>query len=30
VKEILTPHGFGFSLERVRDTTRFRIDMPAA
>ena len=30
VKEILTQHGFGFSLERVQDTTRFRIDMPAA
>ena len=30
VKEILTQHGFGFSLERVNDTTRFRIDMPAA
>jgi len=30
VKEILTQHGFGFALERVGDTTRFRIDMPAA
>ncbi len=29
VKEILTQHGFGFSLETVRGKTRFRIEMPA-
>jgi signal transduction histidine kinase len=30
VKEILTQHGFGFSLESVAGTTRFRIEMPVA
>jgi signal transduction histidine kinase len=30
VKEILTQHGFGFSLESVAGRTRFRIEMPVA
>jgi two-component system nitrogen regulation sensor histidine kinase NtrY len=30
VKEILTQHGFGFSLEAAEGRTRFRIEMPAA
>jgi len=30
VKEILTQHGFGFSLEAAEGKTRFRIEMPTA
>lgn len=30
VKEVLTQHGFGFSLESVAGRTRFRIEMPLA